>query len=185
MPEKTRDQRWAAEAAAGDHEAFRALYRAHVKPVYWIAHGIVGSAQDAEDVAQETFIVAWGKLPELELVGGSILPWLATICRFHAANRRRQQIRDRVHTTHAMDDTLPDATDVEKDVIGAAVVEQILAELGTLSPLDQDIFRLCASDGYSYEDAAARLGVSHAVVRNRLSRVRGRLRTTATEARGA
>jgi len=50
-----------------------------------------------------------------------------------------------------------------------------------LSPLDRDIFRLCAAEGYAYEAAAAELGVTHGVVRNRLSRIRTRLRTVVKE----
>ncbi|KDA05755.1 DNA-directed RNA polymerase subunit sigma-24 [Microbacterium sp. CH12i] len=185
MPDRSEDQEWAARAAAGDESAFRALYRAHVRPVYWIAHGIVGTAEDAEDVTQETFVVAWGKLPTLELVGESILPWLATICRFQAANRLRQRRRDQAHTTDAADETLADTVNVEEQVITAALAARITAEIGTLSDLDQEIFRLCAAEGYAYHVAATELGISHAVVRNRLSRVRTQLRGTVQEVRDA
>ncbi len=181
MPELTLDQEWTTRAAAGDQEAFRALYRAHVRPVYWIAHGILGSAADAEDIAQETFLVAWRKLPGLELAGESILPWLATICRFQAANRLRQRRRDQAHTTAAPDEALPDTVDVEEQVISTELAERIAAELGTLSDLDQEIFRLCAAEGYGYQAAAEELGVSHGVVRNRLSRVRTHLRGALSE----
>ncbi|MBT2485669.1 MULTISPECIES: RNA polymerase sigma factor [unclassified Microbacterium] len=185
MPVQTSDQKWAAQAAAGDESAFRELYRAHVRPVYWIAHGILGSPPDAEDVTQETFIVAWRKLPSLELQGESLLPWLATICRFQAANRLRQRRRDRAHTAEALDEDLPDTVSVEEQVITAALAARIAAEVGTLSDLDREIFRLCASEGYAYQTAAEQLGVSHAVVRNRLSRVRTQLRGAVTEARDA
>ena len=185
MPDRSEDQECARRAAEGDHSAFRALYRAHVRPVYWIAHGILGSTADAEDVTQETFVVAWRKLPALELLGESILPWLATICRFQAANRLRQRRRDQTHTTDAVDETIADTVNVEEQVITAALAERIAIELGTLSALDQEIFRLCASEGYAYQAAAAELGVSHAVVRNRLSRVRTQLRGTVQEARDA
>lgn len=185
MPVQTSDQRVAAQAAAGDQSAFRELYRSYVRPVYWIAHGMLGSPADAEDVTQETFVTAWRKLPEFELQGDSILPWLATICRFQAANRLRQRRRDQAHTTDAVDEALPSTINVEEQVITADLAERIAAEVGTLSDLDRAIFRLCAAEGYAYQAAAEELGVSHAIVRNRLSRVRTRLRGAVKEASDA
>ncbi len=185
MPAQTSDQRWAAQAANGDESAFRELYRTHVRPVYWIAQGILASPPDAEDVTQETFVVAWRKLPSLQLRGESILPWLATICRFQAANRLRQQRRDRAHTADAVDHDIVDTVDVEQQVITADLAARIADAVGTLGELDREILRLCAAEGYAYQAAAARLGVSHAVVRNRLSRVRTRLRVAVEEERDA
>ena len=170
-----------AQAANGSEVAFRALYRAYVRPVYWVAHGLVGNPADAEDVTQETFLVAWRKLPGLELAGDSLLPWLVTVCRFQAANRIRRQRRDRENTAAAADETLPAMVDVEQQVIGAELADRILAEVAGLSPLDRDIFRLCAAEGYAYQAAAEELGVAHGVVRNRLSRIRTRLRTVVKE----
>lgn len=179
--QRSEDQDWAVRAASGDESAFRSLYRAHVRPVYWIAHGILGSVVDAEDVTQETFVVAWRKLPGLQLVGASILPWLATICRFQAANRLRQRRRDQAHTTDAADENLADTVSVEDQVISTALAARIAAEIGTMSVLDQEVFRLCASEGYAYQAAADELGISHGVVRNRLSRVRTQLRGAVEE----
>lgn len=185
MPTSTQDREWAARAASGDQDAFRAIYRAHVRPVYWIAFGIVGSSSDAEDVVQETFLVAWRRLPGFTLLGDSLLPWLATICRFQAANRLRRLRRDRANTADAVDEALPGTVSVEDQVITSALAERIAAEVDRLDEIDREIFRLCAVDGYAYEAAAAQLGVSHAVVRNRLSRVRSRLRGAVREVRDA
>ena len=84
MPVQTSDQKWVAQAATGDESAFRELYLAHVRPVYWIAHGLLGSPADAEDVTQETFVTAWRKLPGLELQSESLLPWLAGTAQVHS-----------------------------------------------------------------------------------------------------
>ena len=170
-----------AQAADGSEVAFRALYRAYVRPVYWVAHGLVGNPSDAEDVTQETFLVAWRKLPGLELAGDSLLPWLVTVCRFQAANRIRRQRRDRDNTAAGADETLPATVDVEQQVIAGELADRILAEVAGLTPLDRDIFRLCAAEGYAYQAAAEELGVAHGVVRNRLSRIRTRLRTVVKE----
>ena len=185
MSERSEDQNLTSRAAAGDESAFRELYRAHVRPVYWIAHGILRSPADAEDVTQETFVTAWRKLPGLELAGDSLLPWLATICRFQAANRLRRRRTDRAHTTDAADENLPDTVNVEEQVITSALADRIADEIGTLGELDREIFRLCAAEGYAYQAAADELGVSTGVVRNRLSRVRTQLRSAVEEVRDA
>jgi RNA polymerase sigma-70 factor (ECF subfamily) len=177
----TDDATLVAQAASGSEHAFRTLYRVYVRPVYWLAHGLVGNASDAEDVTQETFLVAWRKLRGLELAGDSLLPWLVTVCRFQAANRIRAQRRDRDHTADAADDSIPSTVNVEQQVIDAEFADRILREVEGLSPLDRDIFRLCATEGYAYQAAAEELGVEHGVVRNRLSRIRTRLRTVAKE----
>lgn len=168
-----------ARAAAGSDHAFRALYRAYARPVYWIAHGLLRDIGDAEDVMQETFVVAWRKLPGFELAGESLLPWLSTICRFQAANRMRQRRRERDRTTELAE--VADTVDLEQQVIDRALAERILVELDHLSDLDRRIFILCATEGYAYQAAAEQLGVDHGTVRNRLSRIRTRLRTAVKE----
>ncbi|MDQ1083966.1 MULTISPECIES: RNA polymerase sigma factor [Microbacterium] len=173
------DRTLVARAAGGSEQAFRALYRAYARPVYWVAFGLVADATDAEDVVQETFVVAWKKIPSLRLEGDSLLPWLATVCRLQAQNRLRARRR---HSSHAtLDHEIPAVVDVEAQVVQAQTVAAILAAVDRLSELDREIFRLCAAEGYGYEAAAAKLGVSHGTVRNRLSRIRSRVRATAME----
>ena len=181
MAHDAHDRTLVARAAAGSDSAFRTLYRAYVRPVHWIAYGILGDAGDAEDVTQETFVVAWRKLPALELAGESLLPWLATICRFQAANRLRRRQRDAAHTLEETDERIPALIDVEQQVVASELAERIAAELDGMTALDREIFRLCATEGYDYRAASEELGVGHGVVRNRLSRVRTRLRGAVTE----
>jgi RNA polymerase sigma-70 factor (ECF subfamily) len=180
MDEAVDDRALVARAAGGSEVAFRTLYRAYARPVYWIAHRLLGDPTDAEDVTQDTFVTAWQKIGSLRLEGTSVLPWLATICRMKAANRLRRRQQDRARMTEIEGD-LPDTTDIERQVIDRASVEAILREVSALTELDRDIFRLCAAEGYGYQAAAEQLGVAHGVVRNRLSRIRTRVRTAVTE----
>ena len=167
-----------ARAVAGSEQAFRQLYRRHARPVYWIARGLLHADADAEDVTQETFVVAWRKLPGFELAGDSLLPWLATICRFQSANRLRALRRAEADV---LDERSVGTVDIEQQVIDAELADRILRAVDGLSDLDQRIFRLCVGEGYAYQAAADELGVAHGVVRNRLSRIRTRLRTAVTE----
>lgn len=171
-------------AASGDEQAFRELYRAYVRPVYWVAHGLLRDVDDAHDVTQESFIVAWDKLGSLELASDSLLPWLVTICRFQAANRLRARSRDRARRA-PLDDRLASGVDLEREVITSELADAILRETESLGELDRDIFRLCATEGHDYAAAARELGVTHATVRNRLSRVRHRLRVVVGDFTGS
>ena len=176
-----------AQAASGDASAFRVLYRRHVAGVYRVAFAVLRRPEDAEDVTQETFLTAWRKLPELDLAGSSLLPWLAAICRNHGANRLRTLRRDEgaaAGGTGADDAADAGAGGVEAVVIAADLAVRIAETVERLSELDRDIFLLCVAEGCGYADAAARLGVGHGTVRNRLSRIRGRLRETVEEANG-
>lgn len=179
-----------AQAAAGDASAFRVLYRRHVAAVYRVAFAVLRRREDAEDVTQETFLTAWRKMAGLELAGTSLLPWLATICRNHSANRLRALRRDDV-TAVATGITADGASaaaagsgQVEAVVIAADLAARIADTVDRLSELDREIFVLCVAEGFAYSAAAARLGVGHGTVRNRLSRIRGRLRETVEEANG-
>jgi len=47
---------------AGDNAAFTILIEANQSKVYSVAYGIVRNPQDSMDIAQETFIRAWGRI---------------------------------------------------------------------------------------------------------------------------
>ena len=55
-----------ARAAAGDEDAFRELVERHSRSVYRLAYRMTGSAVDAEDVVQDTFVRAYRQLAKFE-----------------------------------------------------------------------------------------------------------------------
>ncbi len=67
-----------ASARAGDNEAFTALVEPHRKPLLVHCHRLSGSLDDAEDLVQETFLRAWGKLKSFD-GQGSFRNWLYVI----------------------------------------------------------------------------------------------------------
>ncbi|WP_159498572.1 RNA polymerase sigma factor [Microbacterium sp. 18062] len=170
-----------ARAAVGDEDAFRRLYRRHVDAMYRIASILLENQADAEDATQDAFVTAWRKLGGLQLEGESALPWLATICRYTCANRLRARRRELAHAAAPIDERTPAPIDVEQHVVSADLAERLAREVAELADLDREIFVLCVARGYAYDAAAAELGLSHGAVRNRLSRVRGRLRNTVQE----
>jgi RNA polymerase sigma factor (sigma-70 family) len=154
--------------------AFAALFDRHVRAVYWRAHQVVGDPDEAEDVTQDTFVTAWRRLDEITIVDRSVLPWLVVTARYTALNAGRKRARLRaVALDHEPAD--PSGGPAEQ-VDEAAVAAAIDVAVSRLSPVDQRLFALCVDGDLTYEQAAAELGVSHGAVRNRVSRLRARLR---------
>ena len=82
-----------ARARAGDEDAFRELTDPYRRELQLHIYRIVGSAQDAEDLLQETLLAAWRGLAQFQ-GRASVRAWLyriATNCSFDVfwANRRR------------------------------------------------------------------------------------------------
>jgi RNA polymerase sigma-70 factor (ECF subfamily) len=84
-------------ARRGDLEAFRVLVERHSREVFALAFRMTRSADDADDVVQETFIKAWRKLPDFEARAafGSWLYRIATNCAYDLLRHRsRRWIRE-------------------------------------------------------------------------------------------
>jgi DNA-directed RNA polymerase specialized sigma24 family protein len=67
-----------ARARAGDEDAFRALTDPYRRELQVHVYRIVGSAQDAEDLLQETLLAAWRGLEGFE-GRASVRAWLYRI----------------------------------------------------------------------------------------------------------
>ena len=70
----------------------RALVRAHQTPVFRLAYLLLGSADEAEDVTQETFIRAYRSLGRFD-TSRPLRPWLFKIAANLAHNQRRSMGR--------------------------------------------------------------------------------------------
>ena len=173
MTHESTDDALLRRACRDDERAFGLLFDRHVDAVYWQAFGVLRHRDEAQDVAQETFMTAWRRRHDITIVDESVLPWLLVTARFTAQNARRKIARLQPGELPEIAD---DARTADELVADADVRSAITAAVDRLSAVDQQLFALCLEDDCSYADAAATLGVSHGVVRNRLSRLRGRLR---------
>ncbi|MET0822092.1 MAG: RNA polymerase sigma factor [Aeromicrobium sp.] len=160
-------------AARGDRRAFGLLYDRHVRPVYWQTYGVLRDDREAEDATQDVFVTMWHKIRTITLVDESVLPWLLVTARYTALNSRRARLRRRADE---LDDGATAASVVEDEVEAGLVRAEIDKATAALSPIDRRLYELCVDGDHTYDMAAHELGVSHAVVRNRLSRLRTRLR---------
>jgi RNA polymerase sigma-70 factor (ECF subfamily) len=150
---------------------FTGLYDQHYRSVlrYALQHAEPGFA---EDVASETFLIAWRRLAEIPQPP---LPWLLGVARnllrqqFGRA-RRQQRLADRVAA-------LTSDADLQAWDAGEHVVERAtaLAALGSLSDADVEALTLVTWHGLSAAEAAEVAGCSPRAFTVRLHRARGRL----------
>ncbi|MCU1509540.1 MAG: hypothetical protein JWQ12_1805 [Glaciihabitans sp.] len=156
-----------------DFDAILSRYGATVLRYAW---RLAGDRSDAEELVQETFMTLWKKRRFLDIEGDTVLPWLLVTCRNHGANLYR---RSRKHEAADLA-AHPDFTSRAVNEAGEEL-EWVLAEIATMTPLDQAICKLCLIDGVSYREAAAQLKVSTAAVAKRVERARRRLKTIRSE----
>jgi RNA polymerase sigma-70 factor (ECF subfamily) len=145
-----------------DQQAFRSIYEAHHAAVcaYFARRA---PRDEVEDLAAETFVVAWRNAPRrLE----HPLPWLYAVAGKVLANHRRKAARNGA--------LAPDpSTGDPAERFGA---DRGLAEaFAALTEREREAIRLVAWEGLSHADAARAAGCSAATFSVRLTRARARL----------
>ena len=81
-----------ARAKQGDHAAFGELVDRHRIGAYRAAMAALGSHAEAEDAAQDAFVLAWRRLDSFR-GDATFRTWLLTIAWHQAINRRRSVVR--------------------------------------------------------------------------------------------
>ncbi len=156
-------------ARRGDRGAFSALFARHGRAVYLYAWSMTRDDRDAEDIAQEVFVVAWRKLAGIRIVESSALPWLLVTCR----NLSRNALRARRDAIVLDESLLPADRTRQERVEELAWVRQHVERLGAM---DQRVIHLCLVEGYSYAEAGDHLGLTTSAVAKRVERARASLR---------
>ncbi|MER6827275.1 sigma-70 family RNA polymerase sigma factor [Streptosporangium sp. NPDC000563] len=154
-----------------DPEArFTALYDQHYRSV--LGYTLLrAERQAAEDIASETFLIAWRQLEELP---EPPLPWLLGVARNLLRGQRRSGLRRRALVERLAE--LSSEGDVTERVAEqVAEREAALAALAGLSELDAEAVILASWYGLAPADAAKLAGCSARAFTVRLYRARRRL----------
>jgi len=156
-------------------ERFRILFDDHFADLWHFARRRCSSADEADDVAAETFGVAWRRRGDLPAGNGARL-WLFGTARMLIANQRRSTgRRERLHRRVEMIAPNVAPTPDPADLVGERDGDPILVALATLTNDDRDLLVMRAWDGMAVTDIAALLDVTPNAVSVRLSKARTRL----------
>ena len=156
----------------------------HLDAVYRFAFRLTGSAPDAEDLVQETFLRAYRSWERYE-PGTRAKSWLFTICR-NAFLRQRQHDSRRVEVMQKAvrdnggNDLGPDTVlfmpayqrDPEGTFFFSVIDRRILEMIGRIPPDFREVVLLSDLEGLSYAEIAELLVVPIGTVKSRLFRGR-------------
>ena len=155
-----------ALARDGDSEAFRALVERHGRAVYRLAYRMTGSAQDAEDVVQETFLKAYKQLSRFESRAnfGTWLHRIAVNCSIDLIRSRphREAVHDDADLEQfgaSMESTDATGTSPERLMMGTEVQQRIGDAMANLSRMERAAFILRHFEGRSIEEISQSLGL--------------------------
>ena len=164
---------WVLRAQKGDQEAFSELVDAYQKPIYNLAYRMLGSAGDAEDAAQETFVRAYTRLNSYDPTR-KFSSWILSIASHYCIDRLRRRRGNLV----SMDDIrawrwIPDkGPQPEEQALSREGQQSVRTVLEELAPQYRLAIVLRYWYDLSYEEIAEATDSTESAVKSRLHRAR-------------
>jgi RNA polymerase sigma-70 factor (ECF subfamily) len=161
-------------ARKGEEVAFGLLVKRYQRPAYAVALSVCGRHEDAEDAAQESFLVALDRLDECrspERFGG----WLMTIVRNRSKNLvRRESLREMDEVPPGTRSRIPTP---DRTAEAAELRGMLRQALGELPEVQRLVVLLHDLEGWKHREIAERLDLPCGTVRSHLHFARKALRT--------
>jgi RNA polymerase sigma-70 factor (ECF subfamily) len=174
-------------AQRGDRAAFNSLVLTFQRQIYNVCFRTLGSAEDAADATQDTFLSAFRGLSTFKGPAPGLRPWMLRVAVNTCYDHLRRRQRRPSESLDALDEV--DAEGVahgdrvvdpdpgpEQHLLSAEVARAIQFALDRLSDEHRLTVVLCDVQGFSYEEAASAMSVELGTVKSRLSRARAQLR---------
>ncbi len=166
-------------ARQGDPAAFGELVDRHRSAVYRAALAALGSPADAEDAAQDAFVMAYRRLGGFR-GDASFKTWLLTIAWHQAINRRRSLARvlkqivqpAPAERESAVEHVAAGGLSPEEAAARNQLHRAIRGAIRSLAPKLRDALLLAQSGDYSYGEIGAMLGAPLGTIKWRVSEAR-------------
>lgn len=175
------DEALLARVAGRDSLALDVLYERYARLVYGLALRMLGSAEHAEDIVQETFWRVWRRGGTFQPGRGTVVAWIMGIARNLSVDElRRQRVRpSQVYDTEETP-VLRDLVDEQIDLVDAALGGErrrlIERALQQLSGEQRQAIELAYFGGLSQSEIAERLQSPIGTIKTRIRLGMRRLR---------
>ena len=165
-------------AVSGETWAFGRLVERYGERVLARVRRVVRRPDDAEDLAQEVFLLAFRRLGQLH-DGSRFSPWLSRIAENKARNwHRRRMVQIRFEELLSKEWSRPHTDESEAEREARMMVRQAIRRL---SGAHREVIEHHYFRGRSYAETAHQLGLEVNTVRSRLQKARQRIRKEMSE----
>jgi RNA polymerase sigma factor (sigma-70 family) len=155
---------------------FAEIYEQYFPAIYQYLAGRLGR-DIADDLAAETFVIAFRERHSFDPTRGGIRPWLFGIATNLVARHRRSEARRYRAMTRASTDRL--YCDHEDQIATRLTAQQLrqplIRALTALADGDRDVLLLVAVAGLTYPEVASALAIPEGTVGSRLNRARRKI----------
>ncbi|HUE88463.1 MAG TPA: RNA polymerase sigma factor [Vicinamibacterales bacterium] len=178
---KNADLELAGKIRSGDGAAFEELYRQHAPRLYNLAYRMAGTANDADDLLQDIFLLAYRKLGSFR--GESSLgTWLYRLAMNHCLDAlRSRQSRMGQQTDSLDEDGAQEPTGTP--ALGAVSRIDLDRAIHRLPPACRAAFLLHDVEGFGHGEVGAILGISEGTSKSQVHKARLRIRAYLTQPR--
>jgi RNA polymerase sigma-70 factor (ECF subfamily) len=166
-----------AEIRQGSQRAFNTLIDRRQQAVRGFLRRMLGSAADADDIAQETFLAAWRSARHFR-GDCSVRSWLCAIAWREAKMAQRSAARRwaRDGAWQADAETVDESSAEDRLAVRQAML--------TLPPEQRAAVALCLGEGFSHSEASAALGLPLGTIKSHVNRGKSRLLEALSEEGG-
>lgn len=150
--------------------AFRDDLMAAIPALRTFAFSLVGDMSRTDDLVQETLVKAWTNQHRFQ-PGSNMIAWLFTILRnqfYTEIRKRKREVEDADGIQAGKLTAVPEQEDV-------AALRRVYEVMATLPASQREALLLVGAEGFTYEEAAARLRCQVGTVKSRVSRARSQL----------
>ena len=169
------DGELAALALAGRQTAYNELLRRYREPVYRLVRGVIGDADEALDVTQESFVAAFAAIKTYDGTR-PFRTWIARIalnkCRDWTRKRAVRRFFSFALPMEAASGVADEAIPSDQMLDDRAALERVSGAIARLPTKLKETLILRTIEELSQAEAARVLGVSEKAVETRLYRAR-------------